>query len=184
MDFSNINSTSIGERIAFYRKAIDMSAPELAEKCDLTPGYINNLERGIGTIPTIDTLYLISKNLKIDMDRLLEDNLSIYHGIEIESSIDKDILSAFYTLSRQKKECILEILRAYITSRGILTQGEVEEENEYLKELKKQMTSSTYIQEMIAEVIPLSETEQQCALDILRNTINSIGKLTGGEQDV
>lgn len=174
---------SIGEKIAYYRKQMDMSAPELARKCDLSPGYINNLERGTGVVPTIDSLYKIAFALKTDMDNLIQDNLNIYKSIEIQDTNDKDMLKAFYSLSSAKKECILEILRAYISFRGLLDKP-VENDNTYLDELKKQISSSTYIQEMIVDMAPLTETEQSCALDILRNTLSSIDRIVGGKQDV
>ncbi len=62
----------VGSRIRHQRKRRKLSQEQLAEKSDLHPSYIGQLERGIKT-PTIDTLYRITKGMNLSLSDFLKD---------------------------------------------------------------------------------------------------------------
>lgn len=61
----------IGERIRKYRIQQKLSQEALAFASEIHPAYLGRLERG-EKCPTIDTLYKISKGLKIPLSQLLD----------------------------------------------------------------------------------------------------------------
>ena len=54
----------VGGNVKYYRFLIGYTQEELAEKTDLSPRYISDIENARGNIP-IDTIELISNALKI-----------------------------------------------------------------------------------------------------------------------
>ncbi|MGN0394017.1 MAG: helix-turn-helix domain-containing protein [Coprococcus sp.] len=63
-------SEIVGNNIRFHRTKQNMSQEELAEYSDLHPSYIGQLERGKKK-PTVDTLYKISRGLKVPLSTIL-----------------------------------------------------------------------------------------------------------------
>jgi len=55
----------VGANVKYYRFLIGYTQEQLAEKCDLSPRYISDIENANGNIP-IDTLENIAKYLKIE----------------------------------------------------------------------------------------------------------------------
>lgn len=64
MKTSNIRKV-VGANVKYYRFLIGYTQEQLAEKCDLSPRYISDIENANGNIP-IDTLENIAKYLKIE----------------------------------------------------------------------------------------------------------------------
>ncbi|MGO8838433.1 MAG: helix-turn-helix domain-containing protein [Limisphaerales bacterium] len=60
----------MGENIRVQRKRIGWSQEKLAEKADLHPVYVGNVERGEENI-SIDSLTRISKALKVPLGDLV-----------------------------------------------------------------------------------------------------------------
>jgi transcriptional regulator with XRE-family HTH domain len=64
---------TLGEKIKFYRKKLNLSQEELAKKCNLSRNAIYNYEKNKRT-PTIPILITISKALNISPTDLLDTN--------------------------------------------------------------------------------------------------------------
>lgn len=65
---------SIGRRIAFYRKKSGLTQGVLAERLDVSDGYISQIECGNARI-SLTRLDEISMILNVDIARLLSDNV-------------------------------------------------------------------------------------------------------------
>lgn len=79
--------SELGIFIKKYRESHEkMSIRELATRCDLSPGYIHKLEKGVDPrtqkpiIPTVDTINKLSKGMGITVSELLA-----LSGIDISS---------------------------------------------------------------------------------------------------
>ena len=73
---------SIGEKIKRLRLANDMTQEELADRCELTKGYISQLERDL-TSPSISTLQDILECLGSNLQDFFsdeEDGLVVFKG--------------------------------------------------------------------------------------------------------
>ena len=62
----------LGMRIKYLRKAKNLTQEQLAEKCELSPRYISDIENFKGNIP-IDTLENIAKYLKVEPYLLIKE---------------------------------------------------------------------------------------------------------------
>ena len=67
---------SIGRRIQLTRKAKGLTQAELAQKVDLTPKYLSNVECG-EKIPKLETFVRIANGLQCDANSLLVDVLDV-----------------------------------------------------------------------------------------------------------
>ncbi|MEG2774649.1 MAG: helix-turn-helix transcriptional regulator [Acetivibrio sp.] len=96
-------------RIRLYRNETGLSQEELAEKCDLHPTYIGQLERGEKNASII-TIQKITKGLKIPMELLFKeiDNTEEYNGM-IEKLIQ--IISNF---NREEQKALLNVIQGIL----------------------------------------------------------------------
>ena len=62
----------LGVNVKYYRFLIGYTQEQLAEKCELSPRYISDIENFKGNIP-IDTLENISKYLKVESYLLIKE---------------------------------------------------------------------------------------------------------------
>lgn len=62
----------LGANVKYYRFLIGYTQEQLAEKCDLSPRYISDIENYKGNIP-IDTLSTIAKVLKVESYLLIKE---------------------------------------------------------------------------------------------------------------
>jgi transcriptional regulator with XRE-family HTH domain len=60
----------LGDAIRQYRKRANLSQEKLAEKVDLHPGYVSQVERGVKTI-SVDALLRIAKVLGVSLRDLV-----------------------------------------------------------------------------------------------------------------
>lgn len=68
-----MNVIKIGLKIAYYRKLQGMTQEELAEACDLSVGYISQLEApGSCFCPSLKTLFTIAEVLGITVSKLTD----------------------------------------------------------------------------------------------------------------
>ncbi len=68
-----MNLIKIGLKIAYYRKLCGMTQEELAERCELSAGYISQLEGPNSFFcPSIKTLFIIAEVLNIPMFKLVD----------------------------------------------------------------------------------------------------------------
>lgn len=62
----------LGVNVKYYRFLIGYTQEQLAEKCELSPRYISDIENFKGNIP-IDTLENIAKYLKVELYLLIKE---------------------------------------------------------------------------------------------------------------
>lgn len=62
----------LGEGIRRYRKMERLTQEKLAEKVDLNPVYVGQIERGY-KVPTVDVLLRIAKALKVRLRDIVHD---------------------------------------------------------------------------------------------------------------
>ena len=62
----------LGVNVKYYRFLIGYAQEQLAEKCELSPRYISDIENFKGNIP-IDTLENIAKYLKVEPYLLIKE---------------------------------------------------------------------------------------------------------------
>jgi transcriptional regulator with XRE-family HTH domain len=62
---------ALGEKVKFYRKLAGLTQEKLAEKADLAPSYVSDVERGRENVST-DTLARITKALGIKFEDLFK----------------------------------------------------------------------------------------------------------------
>jgi transcriptional regulator with XRE-family HTH domain len=62
----------LGESIRVRRCSLKYSQEKLAEKADLTPAYLSDVERGVATI-SVDRLVRLAKALDINLTELVLD---------------------------------------------------------------------------------------------------------------
>ena len=101
----NIDYKLIGERIKRERKARALTQELMAEKLNVSIGYVSQVERGITKI-SLDLLAAISSILHCDIAVLISGtavNSSEYMEIEIISELRK--------LDKKKKRFILNIIK-------------------------------------------------------------------------
>ena len=70
MKIPNIRKV-LGANVKFYRYKLGYTQEQLAEKCDLSPRYISDIENHNGNIP-IDTLENMAKVLKVELYLLIK----------------------------------------------------------------------------------------------------------------
>jgi len=61
----------LGQKIRLYRKLSGFTQEKLAEKSELAPSYVSDLERGRETI-SVDALARIAKALKVGIEDLFQ----------------------------------------------------------------------------------------------------------------
>lgn len=68
-----MNLVKIGLKIAYYRKLQGMTQEELAEACELSAGYISQLEApGCYLCPSLKTLFVIAEVLGTTVSKLTD----------------------------------------------------------------------------------------------------------------
>lgn len=68
-----MNLIKIGLKIAYYRKLQGMTQEELAEACELSPGYISQLEGPNSSFcPSLRTLFTIAEVLNTTITKLVD----------------------------------------------------------------------------------------------------------------
>ena len=71
-----MDAQKIGMRIQTARKERNLTQAELAQKVELTPKYLSNLERG-EKLPKLETFVRIANGLQCDANSLLADVLDV-----------------------------------------------------------------------------------------------------------
>lgn len=66
------NRKILGEGIRKYRKLEELTQEELAERVDLNPVYLGQIERGY-KVPTVDVLLRIAHALKVRLRDIVND---------------------------------------------------------------------------------------------------------------
>jgi transcriptional regulator with XRE-family HTH domain len=100
----------IGQKIRNRRLYIGLTQKMLAEKSGISEKYLSNIENGNSHF-SFPVLIGIANNLNLSADYILGDSLA-YNGIVSgDDSIQREIVQEFSTLSKEKREYILECAR-------------------------------------------------------------------------
>lgn len=68
-----MNLIKIGLKIAYYRKLSGMTQEKLAEECNLSPGYVAQLEGPNSFFcPSLKTLFVIAEVLSVPVWKFLD----------------------------------------------------------------------------------------------------------------
>ncbi|MBQ7761559.1 MAG: helix-turn-helix transcriptional regulator [Clostridia bacterium] len=101
----SIDYRLIGERIKAERKKRGLTQENLAEKLDVSIGYVSQVERGITKI-SLDLLAEISAILKCDIASLI-----VGSAVNSENYIKSDILTEISALDPQKRKLLFEFIK-------------------------------------------------------------------------
>jgi transcriptional regulator with XRE-family HTH domain len=111
----------IGQRIRRLRQSAEMTLRELAERADLTPGYISQLERGKVSI-SIDSLLMILDALNVHIsDFFRPDKKRIVFRDEDTVSLERDGVDEFTALVPGAANRTMEPVRVVLKSGESMT---------------------------------------------------------------
>ena len=88
--------TTIGQRIAYYRKKANLTQEELAEKCSVTPQAVSKWENDISA-PDISLFPVLAKLFNVTCDELM--------GVERETPQ----VAALISPCRRHRDCLMRI---------------------------------------------------------------------------
>lgn len=100
----NIDYRLIGARIKVKRKRLNYTQEILAEKLDVTVGYISQVERGITRI-SLDLLAAISDILSCDIAELITDT-----AVQSSHYLEEEFRTCFEQLSHEDKKLTLDFI--------------------------------------------------------------------------
>lgn len=100
----NVDYKLIGSRIKSVRKSRELTQEALAEKLDVSIGYISQVERGITKI-SLDLLGAISGILECDIAFLITESAVSYENYKI-SEIQKE----FQKLTDKEKAFVIDFI--------------------------------------------------------------------------
>ena len=101
----NIDYKLIGERIKRTRKAKGMTQEVLAERLNVSIGYVSQVERGITKI-SLDLLGAVSAILGCDVAFLISES-----AVNSNEYIESELLSEIEKLDNKKRKYILEVIK-------------------------------------------------------------------------
>ncbi len=101
----NIDYKLIGERIKRTRKAKEITQDKLAEKLDVSIGYVSQIERGVTKI-SLDLLAAISSILNCDIAIFISES-----AVNSSEYLESEIVSEARKLDQKKKKFILNLIK-------------------------------------------------------------------------
>jgi len=101
----NIDYKLIGDRIKKARKSNGITQDALAEKLNVSVGYVSQVERGITKI-SLDLLGAISSILDCDIAGLITESAT-----NSNEYMESELISEIRKLDGKKKKYILEIIK-------------------------------------------------------------------------
>ncbi len=101
----NIDYKLIGERIKRMRKSNGMTQEILAERLNVSIGYVSQVERGITKI-SLDLLAAISAILNCDIASLISES-----AVNSNEYMESEIINEIKKLDQKKKKYILNVIR-------------------------------------------------------------------------
>ena len=102
----NIDYKLIGERIKQTRKERGMTQELLAEKLNVSIGYVSQIERGVTKI-SLDLLGAISAIFSCDVSDLIRES-----AVASKHYRENELASEFRDLDTKKKKFLLSVIRA------------------------------------------------------------------------
>ena len=103
-----MNVEFIGKRIREIRKMQNLTIEQLAEKAEITPNYMGQIERGART-PSTDSLIRLSKELDVSIDYLCG-STEMEHNYYVNQ-----IISKMAGLSENQQKAILQVFEGIET---------------------------------------------------------------------
>ncbi len=101
----------IGERIKYLRQANDLTQEELADRCELTKGFISQLERDM-TSPSISTLKSILEALGVSLASFFRsadaNERFVFREDDYATRIDEDLASSISWLVPNAQKNLME----------------------------------------------------------------------------
>ena len=104
-------SVTIGKRIRNYRTSQKMSQEELAEKCDLHPTYIGQVERGEKNA-TLESISKIANGLSVSLSTLFE---NINDTATDNTNLPSEAYELIQALPEKDQRKILYLIKAAIS---------------------------------------------------------------------
>lgn len=104
----NIDGFKLGRRIRQQRCTKKLSVKDLANLTEITPRYLEDIERGI-KVPKLDTFVKMINILETSVDFVLQDSLVI--GYQVKSSY---LQSALDKLAPAQREQVLKVVETMI----------------------------------------------------------------------
>ena len=101
----NIDYKLIGERVKGARKSCGMTQEVLAERLNVSIGYVSQVERGITKI-SLDLLGAISAILDCDVAFLVAGS-----AVNSTAYMEEEILREIRRLDEKKRKYILEVIK-------------------------------------------------------------------------
>ena len=101
----NIDYKLIGERIKRARKSIGITQEALAERLNVSIGYVSQVERGITKI-SLDLLGAISTILNCDIATLVSES-----SLNSTDYMESELIDKIRKLDSKKRKFILEIIK-------------------------------------------------------------------------
>lgn len=100
----NIDFKLIGKRIQDERKKAKITQEELAERIDVSIGYVSQIERGFTKV-NLNMLSKICTELNCDIAYIIT-GTAVNHS----SYLNEEIMNKISTLSNVQKQMVLEII--------------------------------------------------------------------------
>jgi len=101
----NIDYKLIGERIKRIRKSQNMTQETLAERLNVSIGYVSQVERGITKI-SLDLLGAISSILGCDVACFISES-----AVNSNEYMESEIIREIRKLDNKKRKFILELIK-------------------------------------------------------------------------
>ena len=101
----NIDYKLIGERIKRARKGAGITQEVMAEKLNVSIGYISQVERGITKI-SLDLLGAISTVLNCDVAEFVSES-----AVNSNDYMESEIINEIRRLDNKKRKYVLEIIK-------------------------------------------------------------------------
>ena len=104
----NIDYGLIGQRIKKMRKSRGMTQDMMAERLNVSIGYVSQVERGITKI-SLDLLGAISSILECDIATFISES-----AVNSHEYMETEIISEIRKLDQKKKNYILSVSHFYL----------------------------------------------------------------------
>lgn len=102
-----MNLKAFGKRVRAARKSKDMTGEVMAEKCDITPTFLRQIEAGTKGV-SVDNLVNICNVLDVSPEYLLSDELyTARNTIETKT----ELIDFIRTLDERSFRIVLDIIR-------------------------------------------------------------------------
>ncbi len=99
----SINLDSFGMRVRRKRKEMGITQAKLAELCEVSVPFIGHIERGSRS-PSVESLLVICRVLKVTPDYLLQDYLKYDHNLGLGGRISPTDIMSLERISKVLRE--------------------------------------------------------------------------------